>query len=66
MPFPGDRPKAERLERRQLLPIANAFISYNEPPKGNLQKKKTELYWSFTNTGVGGGYPQPIYFRFLP
>ena len=30
--------------------------------QGSLQKKKTEIYWSFTNTG---GYPRPIYFRFF-
>ena len=32
--------------------------------KGSLQKKKPEIYWSFTNTG--GGTPRPIYFRFFP
>ena len=31
-------------------------ISILFPSKGSLQKKKPEIYWSFTNTG-GGEYP---------
>ena len=33
----------------------------NDIHKGSLQKKKTEISWSFTNTNT-----RPIYFRFFP